>query len=159
VPDRGRVVEPLHFRENGSKDRDAIVFVHGGGMTGLGWQTALQTIPEYYCLAPDLPDAGQSAHITPLTLENAVEGLADLIRAIRSRRSGWAFNWSRRFNRTVSAASRSGREGVSDRDYAQAEPIYNQHVHLNYPASPPVVQTTVKITAKEVAVAFTGPCR
>ena len=74
-------MDPLHFRENGSRDKDAIVFIHGGGMTGLGWQTAMQTIPEYYCLAPDLPGSGQSAHITPLTLENAVEGLADLIRA------------------------------------------------------------------------------
>ncbi len=34
-----------------------------------------------HCLAPDLPGSGLSAHITPLTLENAVEGLADLIRA------------------------------------------------------------------------------
>ena len=74
-------MDPLHFRENRSKDKDAIVFINGGGMTGLGWQTALRTIPEYYCLAPDLPGSGQSAHITPLTLENAVEGLADLIRA------------------------------------------------------------------------------
>ena len=74
-------MDPLHFRENGSKDKDAIVFVHGGGMTGLGWQTALRTMPEYHCLAPDLPGSGQSANITPLTLENSVEGLADLIRA------------------------------------------------------------------------------
>ena len=73
-------MDPLHFRENRSKDKDAIVFIHGGGMTGLGWQTALRTIPEYYCLAHDLPGSGQSAHITPLTLENAVKGLADLIR-------------------------------------------------------------------------------
>jgi len=74
-------VDPLHFRENKSTGRNAIVFVHGGGMSGLGWQTALQTMPEYHCLAPDLPGSDQSAHITPLTLENAVEGLADLIRA------------------------------------------------------------------------------
>ena len=73
-------MDRLHFRENGSKDKDAIVFIHGGGMTGLGWQTALRSIPEYHCLAPDLPGSGQSAHITPLILENAVEGLADLIR-------------------------------------------------------------------------------
>ncbi len=70
---------PLHYLENGSKDKDAIVFVHGGGMTGLGWQTALQAIPEYYRLAPDLPGSGRSAHIAPLTLENAVEGLALII--------------------------------------------------------------------------------
>ena len=74
-------MDPLHFRENGSKDKEAIVFIHGGGMTGLGWQTALRTMPEYHCLAPDLPVSGRSAHIAPLTLENAVEGLANLIRS------------------------------------------------------------------------------
>jgi len=74
-------VDRLHFRENGSKDKDAIFFIHGGGMTGLCWQTALRSIPEYHCLAPDLPGSCRSAHITPLTLENSVEGLADLIRA------------------------------------------------------------------------------
>jgi len=57
------------------------MFVHGGGVSGRLWQPTLKALPEYHCLAPDLPGFGRSADITPFTAEKAAEGLAQLIRA------------------------------------------------------------------------------
>ena len=73
-------MDPLYFRENESKGEDAIVFVIDGGISGWAWHPALQALTEYHCLAPDLPGHGKSAGITPFSLENSVEGLAELIR-------------------------------------------------------------------------------
>ena len=72
-------MDPLYFRENESKGMDAIVFVVGGGVSGRMWHADLQELNEYHCLAPDLPGNGKSAGITPFSLENSVEGLAELI--------------------------------------------------------------------------------
>ncbi len=33
-------MDPLYFRENASKGEDAIVFVHGGGVSGWAWHAA-----------------------------------------------------------------------------------------------------------------------
>jgi pimeloyl-ACP methyl ester carboxylesterase len=44
-----------------------IVFVPGGGPSGRMWQPQLERLPDYYCLAPDLPEHGQSADIKPFT--------------------------------------------------------------------------------------------
>jgi pimeloyl-ACP methyl ester carboxylesterase len=73
-------MEALYFRENGSGEDEAIVFVHGGGIGGRLWQATLNALLEYHCLAPDLPGFGKSAHITPFSSKRAAEGLADLIR-------------------------------------------------------------------------------
>lgn len=74
-------MEPLYFRENENSGADAILFVHGGGISGRMWEESLQKISEFHCLAPDLPGHGRSAHLSPFTLAGATEGLADLIHA------------------------------------------------------------------------------
>lgn len=73
-------MKQLYFRENDSKGADAIVFIHGGGISGRMWHADLQALPEYHCLAPDLPGHGQSTDIRPFALENSVAGLAEMIR-------------------------------------------------------------------------------
>ena len=84
-------MEPLYFRENASRGEKAIVFVHGGGISGRLWQPTLEALPEYHCLAPDLPGFGKSSHITPFSSENAVEGLAHLIRVnVPSGHARWS---------------------------------------------------------------------
>lgn len=72
-------MESLFYRENDGKGADAIVFIHGGGISGRMWQEALNGIADYHCLAPDLPGHGESRQITPFSLTNAVEGLVALI--------------------------------------------------------------------------------
>lgn len=74
-------MEPFYCRDNDATGAEAIIFVHGGGISGQMWEESLKQISEYQCLAPDLPGHGQSAHISPLTLDQAADGLADLIRS------------------------------------------------------------------------------
>jgi pimeloyl-ACP methyl ester carboxylesterase len=44
------------------------------------WQPQLDGLPEFHCLAPDLPEHGQSAHVAPFSMADTVARLADLIR-------------------------------------------------------------------------------
>lgn len=74
-------MEHLAFRENASRGADAIVYLHGGGISGRMWHADLQALSEFYCLAPDLPGHGNSADIRPFSLEKSVEGVAQLVRA------------------------------------------------------------------------------
>lgn len=75
------MIEQLYTYQSGPASAPAIVFVHGGGLTGRMWQPQLERLTEFHCLAPDLPQQGKSAAIGPFTLENAASHLAALIRA------------------------------------------------------------------------------
>jgi pimeloyl-ACP methyl ester carboxylesterase len=44
------------------------------------WQPQFQRLPDYYCLAPDLPEHGNSAKIGPFSLKDTSRRVADLIR-------------------------------------------------------------------------------
>lgn len=71
---------PLFYRESGRGNDRTLLLVHGGGVSGRLWEHALGAFGEYHCLAPDLPGHGGSAHIQPFAVDNAVAGLAALIR-------------------------------------------------------------------------------
>jgi pimeloyl-ACP methyl ester carboxylesterase len=45
------------------------------------WQPQMEALHEYHCLAPDLPEHGQSAAIGPFTLDDAANRVAEFIRA------------------------------------------------------------------------------
>jgi len=65
----------------GEPTSPAIVFLHGGVSSGRMWQpqfAALST--DYYCLAPDLPEHGQSSAVGPFSLQGATTQIAELIR-------------------------------------------------------------------------------
>ena len=79
----------LYVHTSGSPEKPAVVFLHGGGLSGRMWLPQMESLlKEYYCLAPDLPEQGKSAGITPFTLEGAVEQVAELI---RTRAQGKAY--------------------------------------------------------------------
>lgn len=69
----------LYYRERGERAAPAIVFLHGGPLSGRMWEPQFERLPDYYCLAPDLPEQGQSARIGPFTLEDAANRVVDLI--------------------------------------------------------------------------------
>lgn len=74
------MIADLKFVENSSRGAQAIVFVHGGGISGRMWHYALEELSEFHCLAPDLPGHGASQEIKPFSLDMAVEGVSNLIR-------------------------------------------------------------------------------
>ena len=72
----------LYLHEKGSSQNPAIVFLHGGGLSGRMWAPQMEAFSrEYYCLAPDLPEQGRSAQIKPFELESSSAAVAELIRA------------------------------------------------------------------------------
>jgi pimeloyl-ACP methyl ester carboxylesterase len=71
----------LSIYQAGRADAGSIVFLHGLGLSGAMWQPQFQRLPDYQCLAPDLPEHGKSAAIGPFTLKDASRRVAELIRA------------------------------------------------------------------------------
>jgi pimeloyl-ACP methyl ester carboxylesterase len=62
---------PLYLREAGPADAPALVFLHGLWLSSAMWQPQIERLShDYHCLAPDLPEHGQSTDIGLLTLEN-----------------------------------------------------------------------------------------
>lgn len=70
----------LHFQAYGPDDAASIVFLHGGGVSGFMWQPVIDLLPEYHCLAPDLPEHGGSQDVGPFSMQLAAEQVAELIR-------------------------------------------------------------------------------
>ena len=70
----------LSFIQNTSRGKDAIIFIHGGGIGARMWAKPLETLSEFHCLAPDLPRHGASKDIAPFSLDLSVERVAQLIR-------------------------------------------------------------------------------
>lgn len=69
----------LYTRESGPKDAPTILFLHGGGLSGRQWTPQMQQLSDYHCLAPDLPEQGQSRATGPLTLDGAAEDVLNIL--------------------------------------------------------------------------------
>jgi len=50
----------LFVREYGPVGAPAIVFIHGGKMSGWSWEPMVQRMQGYHCLVPDLPQYGRA---------------------------------------------------------------------------------------------------
>src|SRR2546421_8161215 len=74
------VSHSLYVRQAGPADAPVIVFVHGQGGSGAMWQPQFERLPDYHCLAPDLPEHGNSANSGPFSLKDASRRVAELIR-------------------------------------------------------------------------------
>jgi pimeloyl-ACP methyl ester carboxylesterase len=64
----------------GQPTAPAIVFLHGAGLSGRMWQPQMERLPDYYCLAPDLPEQGKSLSEGPFRLNDAARQVIELIR-------------------------------------------------------------------------------
>ncbi len=71
----------LFVAESGNPQAETIVFLHGGGGGAWMWQPQMEQLTEYHCLAPDLPEHGQSAEVKPFTIAGCAAMIAELIRA------------------------------------------------------------------------------
>jgi pimeloyl-ACP methyl ester carboxylesterase len=71
----------LFIHEAGDRASPTIVFLHGGSSSGRMWQVQFADLAgDYHCLAPDLPEHGQSSQVTPFTMQGVVSEVAELIR-------------------------------------------------------------------------------
>jgi pimeloyl-ACP methyl ester carboxylesterase len=70
----------LFVRESGPLDAPAIVFLHGGLMSGWTWEPVVERMQHYRCLVPDLPQYGKSFQEGPFEMARAADAVAELIR-------------------------------------------------------------------------------
>jgi pimeloyl-ACP methyl ester carboxylesterase len=69
----------LFTRESGNPNSPAVVFLHGGGLSSKSWLPVMERLDDFYCLAPDLPEQGQSKAI-PYSINGSADGVAEIIR-------------------------------------------------------------------------------
>jgi len=69
----------LYVHESGPPDAEAVVFLHGNGVSGQMWAEHMRRLSEYHCLAPDLPGFGRSNHLRWVSLSHTVDLVVDLI--------------------------------------------------------------------------------
>jgi pimeloyl-ACP methyl ester carboxylesterase len=69
----------LFVRESGPVGSPAIVFLHGGDMSGWCWAPVVQRMQQYHCLVPDLPQYGKSFQQGPFEMGRAADAVAELI--------------------------------------------------------------------------------
>jgi pimeloyl-ACP methyl ester carboxylesterase len=71
----------LFARESGPVGAPAIVFLHGGELSGQSWQPVVERMQQYRCLIPDLPQHGKSLQHGPFEMGTATTAVAELIRS------------------------------------------------------------------------------
>jgi pimeloyl-ACP methyl ester carboxylesterase len=71
----------LYVRGSGPAGAPVIVFLHGGGSSSWMWQPVMDLLPQFRCLAPDLPEHGQSRAVGPFSMALAAEKVADVLHA------------------------------------------------------------------------------
>jgi pimeloyl-ACP methyl ester carboxylesterase len=71
----------LFVRESGPVGAPAIVFLHGGNMSGWSWEPVVERMQQYRCLVPDLPHYGKSFQQGPFEMGRAATAVAELIRS------------------------------------------------------------------------------
>ncbi|GGG01475.1 alpha/beta fold hydrolase [Paenibacillus abyssi] len=70
----------INYQTYGTKDRETILFLHGGGLSGRMWEGVASHLSDYYCIVPDLPLHGRSRDTGPLTLAHCIEQIESLIK-------------------------------------------------------------------------------
>lgn len=71
----------LFVRESGPVGAPAVIFLHGGEVSGRSWQPVVERMQRYRCLIPDLPHHGKSVLQGPFEMGAAAAAVAELIRA------------------------------------------------------------------------------
>jgi pimeloyl-ACP methyl ester carboxylesterase len=71
----------MFVRESGPAGAPAIVFLHGGNMSGWSWEPVVDRLRHYRCLVPDLPHYGKSFEQGPFEMGRAAAAVAELIRS------------------------------------------------------------------------------
>jgi pimeloyl-ACP methyl ester carboxylesterase len=72
---------PLGVETTGSPDAPAIAFLHGVGASGWMWWRQVPAFADHLCLNVDLPGHGRSRDVPWVSLADAAEQVAALIRA------------------------------------------------------------------------------
>lgn len=70
----------LYFSESGTLGAPTIVFLHGSGTSGWMWEGQVHDLSDFHSLNVDLPGHGKSKGVRWVSIADAAEQVADLIR-------------------------------------------------------------------------------
>ncbi|MEM8957440.1 MAG: alpha/beta hydrolase [Pseudomonadota bacterium] len=73
----------LSYSEFGPPDAPVILFLHPANFDGRIWRKVIERLPDYRCVAVDLPGHGVSAGRDLTSFEAAADDVAEVIRAFR----------------------------------------------------------------------------
>ncbi len=71
----------MYVHESGDPNAQAIVFLHGAGVSGRMWRLHMARLAAFHCLAPDLPGFGQSNGMRLTSRVATADLVAELIEA------------------------------------------------------------------------------
>lgn len=72
----------IFYRAEGDKKNKALVFVHGGGSSGLMWKKQIEYFREkYYCIIPELKGNGSRSDEEYISIEDCAEEVSELIKS------------------------------------------------------------------------------
>ncbi len=86
-PGFNHAIHTLYLSESGKKQNPVILFLHGVGASGLMWESHTRALPNYYCIAPDMPGHGKSVDVEWSTLEETTEYIYNLILSLPQRKA------------------------------------------------------------------------
>lgn len=72
----------LHYVTSGNQNAPAIVFLHGGGISGWMWRKQAAAFQDYFCIIPDLAEHGKSMDGRPFSISDSVGEIAKLIQTL-----------------------------------------------------------------------------
>jgi len=70
----------LYLSEIGKKNKQTIIFLHGGGVSSWMWEKQIEFFKDYHVLLIDLPEHGESINEIPFTLERAAKEVIEIIK-------------------------------------------------------------------------------
>lgn len=69
------------FITEGNREKKAIVFIHGGGSSGLMWKKQIEFFKEdYYCIVPDLKGNGTRYNEPYISIEDCANEIVEMIK-------------------------------------------------------------------------------
>ena len=77
----------LAVRESGPPTAPTVVFLHGVGNTGAMWQGHVEALPDFHCLAPDLPGHGRSRDVPWVSRGDTADRVIRLIEGLPGGRA------------------------------------------------------------------------
>jgi pimeloyl-ACP methyl ester carboxylesterase len=77
-----RVVNGIAIHETGKQDSTPILFIHGAAGGAWCWRDVVRLLPDFYCIAPDMPEHGDSRDNKPFTIDSTTDQLLELMRSL-----------------------------------------------------------------------------
>lgn len=71
------------FLTTGPQSGLPVLLLHGGGAASWMWRKVMERLPEYHCIAPDMPEQGKNRLIAPFSIEFAADMSAELLSNLR----------------------------------------------------------------------------